>query len=627
MAERSRSDEPTSEKAAEGAVAAHAEAVAFVEKHREYFEHYARGAVRFEPAPAGLDTFAFNLENNTIYVNGLFYAERELSDEKTAFALSHEAEHFLEKKALLAEPDGARTFERYLRDIKASKAYGLMDNCVADIRENRAVISKTSRESAEIEKDLYKKDLFPETDFTTEPKHIQFAQALLREARLPDEQCQVSPEVRERLEEFRAQKAGDENFFDLLTHPDTPMSLRLALQNEHIWPIVKELLEQDIEEQKRPRESGEEGEGKEGESGKEAGEGKIDPNKIFNDAYERAAKRGMPEAIPVEEIEKAFREWQKANSDNSLERADSEYAKKIGVEKSDLQKYRKIVDDLQNVRNPETGVSVVEELRDLFRRIIAKRLKKTSAPRYPVEEGEELADPAALVSEVKAGNLEPKVWETFEIKEKRGGRFGRVEISNIFDRSHSMNDGAAEKRREQQRAAVLSMEALKEIAELCEDERTNMTEPLEIFSEVYAFQSSDEDGKPLKEMSKEFGEKERIEIMKKLDTASGSTTDFVPLETILHELEKNQEKLDQISRGEIKKIIFVFTDGGSDDVPRVRKVLEKLRGYGVVVVGIAITESGKPAITTYAPDARLAEKTEDLPRVSGELLKEHLSEV
>lgn len=190
-----------------------------------------------------------------------------------------------------------------------------------------------------------------------------------------------------------------------------------------------------------------------------------------------------------------------------------------------------------------------------------------------------------------------------------------------------MNDGAAEKRREQQRAAVLSMEALKEIAELCEDERTNMTEPLEIFSEVYAFQSSDEDGKPLKEMSKEFGEKERIEIMKKLDTAPGSTTDFVPLETILHELEKNQEKLDQISRGEIKKIIFVFTDGGSDDVPRVRKVLEKLRGYGVVVVGIAITESGKPAITTYAPDARLAEKTEDLPRVSGELLKEHLSEV
>ena len=78
--------------------AAHQEALEFVEKYRDFFEHYARGRVKFEPAPAGLDTFAFDLEKDTIYVNSRFYKELEFSDEKTSFAVLHETEHFLEKK-------------------------------------------------------------------------------------------------------------------------------------------------------------------------------------------------------------------------------------------------------------------------------------------------------------------------------------------------------------------------------------------------------------------------------------------------------------------------------------------------------------------------------------------------
>jgi hypothetical protein len=611
--------------------AAHSEAVAFVERHCDYFEHYARGAVRFKPAPAGLGTFAFNLENNTIYVHSRFYAERGLSDEKTAFAVSHEAEHFLEKKQMLAEPDGAQRFARYLRAIKASKAYGCMDNCVADVRQNRAVISKTSRETAEIERDLYKKDLFPVADLTSEPKHIQFCDALLRESRVPDEQCRVSPEVREKLDTLRALKAGDEIFFELLTHPDTPMSLRLSLQNEYIWPVVKELLEKDEDERKKGGEEsngGKEG-GEERETGeKEGKKEKPDPNEVFKDAYERASKRGMPESVPLEEIEKAFKEWREVNRASPLEKADREYVERLGVQKADLQKYRKIAAGLQDVRNPETGVSVVGELRDLIRRIIAKRLKKMPTPRYPVEEGEDLVDPAELVAEVRAGNLEPKVWETFEIQEKKGGRFGRVEMTLEFDRSFSMNDESGKKRREQQRAGVLGMEALKEISELCEEERANMAEPLEVFSEVYSFQADEGDAKPLKKMSKEFSERELIEIMKKLDTApGGSTTDFVPLETMLAELEKDETARKKIAEGETKKIVIVFTDGESADTARVQAALEKLRGLGVVAVGVGITESGKTALTTYAPNARLALRAEDLPRILGELLREHLAEV
>ena len=82
----------------------------------------------------------------------------------------------------------------------------------------------------------------------------------------------------------------------------------------------------------------------------------------------------------------------------------------------------------------------------------------------------------------------------------------------------------------------------------------------------------------------------------------------------------------------MKKIIIVLTDGESNDghgstVDRVQTVLEKMRKAGVVVIGVGITSEGASALTTYAPDARLAEKAEDLTRVLTDLLKEHLSDL
>ena len=170
----------------------HAEAIEFVEKNRDLFEHYARGGVKFAPAPEGLNTFAFDLKNNTIYFNSKFYKELGFSDEKTTFATFHEIEHFLEKKQLLSEKNGERDFDKYLKRIEESKAFSLMDNVVADVRENRTVVSKTHKDFGEIERRCYKEDLFKETDFTKEPKHIQFCYTLIREARVLDEKCTIS---------------------------------------------------------------------------------------------------------------------------------------------------------------------------------------------------------------------------------------------------------------------------------------------------------------------------------------------------------------------------------------------------------------------------------------------------
>ena len=176
------------------------EAMEFVNRHRDFFEHYARGKIKFEPAAEGMDTFGFDLKTNTIYISPRFYRDLGFSEEKTSFATLHEAEHFLEKMGMLSEDGGEKKFGGYLKRIQESEAYGLMDNCVADVRENGAVVQKTNQSFRDIEIDCYKKDLFKETDFTKEPKHIQFCYALLREARVPGEECQVAPDVRKKLD-------------------------------------------------------------------------------------------------------------------------------------------------------------------------------------------------------------------------------------------------------------------------------------------------------------------------------------------------------------------------------------------------------------------------------------------
>src|SRR3989338_2745843 len=98
------------------------EAFAFVEEHKDFFEHHAKGKIKIEPAPEGLNTFAFDLKNNTIYINSMFYEKLGFSKEKTIFATLHEIEHFLEKIVMLSEEGGEKNFDKYLKNIEASKA-------------------------------------------------------------------------------------------------------------------------------------------------------------------------------------------------------------------------------------------------------------------------------------------------------------------------------------------------------------------------------------------------------------------------------------------------------------------------------------------------------------------------
>ena len=613
---------PADEEKDPTATTAHQAAVEFVEKNRDFFEQYAGHGVKFVPAAAGDKTFSFNLQTNEIAIHPLFYEKLGFSDEKTTFATCHEVEHFLEKAQLLKEPDGPASFARYLEELKESQAFGVLDNCVADVRENRAVVAKTKAAFGALEQTIYQENLFPETDFTAEPKHIQFAYALLREARLPSELCTVAPEVRAQLDKVKAIKnKNDKALLEIMTNPDLPMSMRLRLQKHFLVPLMEELLKQDIKEQKKQKgQAGQVGDSADQNADARTGvEADPDPNSVFADAYERA-KTKVPSAVPIAQIKKAFDEWRRQQED-PLAKANSEYARKIGVDPEALEQYRDIVSELEKTKNPETNENIIEELRQLFARIIARRIKPAVTPRYPVEEGEELVDPASALAEVRSGNLEPKVWETVEIKDRSGPLFGEVEITLVCDRSSSMSQ--AGKLAEQRKVAVLTMEALKEFSDQCDAEAVNLIRPLEVRSEIYAFQATSQDELPLKVMSKELGEKERIDIAATLASAPGNaTTDFITLEAISEGLDEDDQR--KIKAGELKKIVIVFTDGESSDAAKLKKVLQTLRKKGVVAVGVGITVAGQAAVENYAPDGRLAEQAEMLAKVLADLLREQL---
>ena len=603
----------------------HQEAVGFVEKHRDFFEHFARGRVKIEPAPEGLDTFAFNLENNVVYVNSRFFKEFGLPEEGTTFGTLHELVHFFQKKQLLSERDGDKILEVYLKRLKRDRAYSLMDNHSANVQVN-ATVQKGYESGRDVEDLLYKEIFFKDKDLTKEPKHVQFSYAL-HEFREMGDEYNVAPEVREKLDELKSITAPDgTRLVDVMFHPETPMSLRLKLQDKYLWPMVEELRDKDMEDKKNEKKDDSEGgEGDKGEEKKEeTGKEKLDPNEVFKEVYDRATKR-VPNAMSIEKIEEALKDWKEVSDKNSPDATDRKYAEDLGVKKEDLQTYRNIVKDLEKNINLETGENIVHELEELIRRIIAKRLKSTQAPRYPTEEGEDLVDPAQLVSDVKAGNLEPKVWETFEVKEKLGKKFGEIEVTLICDRSYSMNTPLV-KLIEQRRAVVFMMEALKNFADLALEERINLDKPLDVRSEVFAFSQSDEDDKPLKKMSKELGEKERIDVMTKVSSAPGGTTDFIPLETVNSGI--SEWDLRKIKEGELKKIVITFTDGDSNEPQRVKNVLEKLRGKGVIVICIPIGEEGKKAFDTYAlAEVRSADKAEKICPVLADVLKDNLSDI
>ena len=83
----------------------------------------------------------------------------------------HEYEHVRELLELLSRKGGEKVWKAHQAEMKSKQRLHILDNCVGDIKMNRAVI-KRAPSLKETKNNLYEEDLFPEDDMTKMPKHL-----------------------------------------------------------------------------------------------------------------------------------------------------------------------------------------------------------------------------------------------------------------------------------------------------------------------------------------------------------------------------------------------------------------------------------------------------------------------
>ncbi|MDB4984719.1 MAG: hypothetical protein JWM20_898 [Patescibacteria group bacterium] len=647
------------------------------ETHKDFFANYTKhGNLEIKPATdAGLETSAIDLSDPKrpkIFLHDDFLEEKSGgSDIAGLWAASHECEHLVELLGLLNEKDGPGIWRDRQAAIDADPSLHILDNCLDDVKMNRSVVAKAPVTRGSFH-EIYDKKLFADTDFTKIPKHLQFAYALLNEDPINGGRaCTVSPDVRQEITRLRAVQNGQkQNLFNFMTNPDVGMKDRLKLQEMFFEPVYKKFKRDDDKNWEPPKDGdkkegegspdqnqGQQGEGQDQEGGqppksqdqKPSGDGKGKPEKKegpsengdpkdsesepgdgkktdekYKELYDKF-NEAMKQAVPKDLEEKAVEEFIDNKSDRKSyeEQSLEAYALAEGVTVEDLKGYRRYIDRVEELRNPETDELLIEEIRNIFRRIIAERTAKLPQSKMPQSEGVTIRFPAQAVVQTKAGNPEPEVWQTIEEKEAVKELIGKFDVTLVCDRSRSMGSGG--KLEAQRTTSALVLEALREFGTDLEDAAADLESNLEIRTEVWSF-GDDAQCELLKALSPTLSEKERVLVYQKLSQVPGnSTKDYQTLEKLLKSLDPKD--LDAIAEKKLRKIVFVVSDGESSDVAATKRILAKLREKGILVYGIGVTNEARSIETTYAPSGRVCPDQNQLPVVMGELLKEQLETV
>src|SRR3989338_683645 len=490
--------------------------------------------------------WAINPETGEATYDPNFFEEKGYTPSQALFCAFHEIKcHLVETSELLGTPRGQEAHERLKDRIKAKPRLHIWENCRTDVKGNFA-ITRFAPSLAEDVEAVYREKLWPETDLTSKPKHLQFMYSILRTAIVPDEQVTIDPEVAEAIKKLRNVKGKD--VIALATDPAQDPLLAIRLSERYIEPVIEELYQEDLEEKKDQKGKGEKGQGT--------------PEESFADDYEDYENR-HPEPMDEEEVEKKIKETKEQQSESARQAAG--YETEHGVSKKDLADY---YDEYRQVEGS------LEQLRNVFRRIVEQRkipIRRLAALK---EEGV-MIDPGLVTQtyfDVKAGVDNPKTMKDFEgrfIEENIPGKFS---LRLVADQSGSM-DG--QKAIQQRRAAIMANEALKEGNDTLEEEGLPDPLRLDIETENIGFgvpveKPDDQRVRVYKPLSKGLTEKQRVEIFKRM-----------------------------LEFGKRRVVVIVTTDGGSNYTglseiqarAQSSKKVKDLRELGVKVKAIAFVPS------------------------------------
>lgn len=537
----------------------------FFDEHGKAIEDYAedRGII-FRRG----DGWAINMERGEATYDPGFFAENGYSADEAMWATCHEVEHFRDWRR------DSETYSRLFARFKHRRRLHILYNCLNDITVNRQV-DKRFPAHQKTKENLYQEKLFPGNDYSQKSKHLQLVYALLREKMLPEEMLTLLPEVRAEIEKLKNIDGEGTDLIELVSDPNAKPADRFEIIRDYIEPIYEKFFQEDIEKKKEQKQ-----EKGEGEKGEEKGEPQ-NPEDYFSDDYNDFDDK-MPLPISINDIKDVLDKYvkkQKEDKEKPPEQiAKEQFEKEHGVSAEEMENYRS---DYKKIEK------YIEPLREIFERIISRRKEIKRRMKEHTDQGV-IFDPS-LVSQAyidaQSGILDSRTQLKVKKIEYDENKPNNFEFTLICDLSGSMDQNQpGGKSYEQRLSAILIMEALAEFEEKLKIERLEKSLDLQILTEARGFGDADEELKPLGDT---FDYRTRLKIAKRLFNCDGNSThDFDSLAAVDRDIaEATRQK---IEKNDLKKIILLVTDGGSDNVRLAKKEKEALVQAGVIVKAIQI---------------------------------------
>lgn len=609
-----------------------------IDSYRKFFIAYAKDvSLNFRMS----DSFYINLENGEVNMDAKWFAEKGFSRVQILWAVLHELSHFrdlaedpermmknfdyLREKAKktgalilkkwkekydatdpefiekigkpkpISERDPTKTMNEAER--AAYEIYHTFYNIFDDIYVNNLVARKAPRYETgerggrEIKK-LYSEKLFPKTDYSKLPRHLQFVYKFLKEEMVPDAEVVVSDEVVSVMKEkikFQGKEYTPKEIVDEFIKPkgrrDTKAGQRYFVLRKTLEPIFEGLLAKDLTEwePKLPEQKGEGGEGKPQEEAanpfdqdyrerRENNPDQIDPEDIkawTREYWEDKKKEEERKAKEKEEESKSAEE----KAREAQEKMDKEWCEKHNISPETLRQYRKIEQEV---------APYLEDLSHLWQRIIFGSTRKIErGMKGYFKTGTEL-DIGKVIKEwpkIEKGNLEEtRIFKKMTQKEVLIRKPELIRVRLIGDMSGSMDSA---KIHTLQQCFVLLLSSLREFNTYLNLTRSQTKSKLEVDTEAWIFGNDAERVKRLRNESDYDDEQvETIRIFEKLKNTIGATYDNKALEAIFNSL--TPEDKEKIGQEKIMEIVFEITDGGSSAPDAARKAVDKLTESGVI---------------------------------------------
>lgn len=579
----------------------------FLNVHQRTIEAYAgREAINFTVKPGG---WYIDLETGRTNVDPKFFLDKGYGESEALFATFHEMEHF---RDAASDPEAYRALFKDIDSLgKVRPTYPKkmkqFVNCVDDIMVNRVVMGRWA--SGDKAKDVLYPKLFPSSDFTDQPKHKQMMYTLLRETMLPDERCVVSDDVREIIDKYNARTlaSAKRKTIDVLTgfssrkqRAGMEAKDRYSHMMVVLEPMFRKLFLDDV---KNFRESQE----------KEKGEGKGDdsPDPFEDGPLDEAIGDPISSEDILNEIDKYVAEKNKRTND--------EFEKLMGVEKKDFDAYARDFKEIE---------PYLEQMSELFDRLIQERISYRQRLSKPGKEGPAL-NPGTLAmgaAAIKAGNLEPEMFLDYEPEKVVEKHPSRIELSLRADGTGSVDSDTA-KIVAQRRTVILFLEAIQLFREkVAEANFHGAGLELQLVTDIEQFS---ETVKGVLPATNQISHPMRVGVFKELTTGllKGSNNEVPMFEGLLDDL--TPEKIEEMKKGDLKKVVIVLTDGGTEVNAKsyVAQLKEKAgteKGYAFGAIGYG--SDGKSVESVYHPNGTYAPQVVQLAKKFEEILGKMLEE-